>query len=191
MIFETDRIYVKMYRARGVDSRRLASIGAPQGDSGALAKSGKAASVQLPARRLTPMTLEAAFLTTSNWNSNHLLDLCASRCNSPAMSSPARAGATSATGPSERTPLLASPGLRQEGPVPISEEDVLASEEIGEGGQEVPQFPELGKSISRAEAEHLVKFQKNGLLEGMPAWRFRCVFGGIVMGYFVSLIDRF
>jgi hypothetical protein len=107
------------------------------------------------------------------------------------MPSPARAGATSATGPSERTPLLASPGLRQEEPVPISEDDVLASEVLGEGGQEVPQFPELGKSISRTEAEHLVKFQKNGLLEGVPTWRFRCVFGGILMGYFVSQMDWF
>jgi MFS family permease len=71
--------------------------------------------------------------------------------------------------------------------VPIQDEDVLAAQEIGEGGQEVPQFPELRKTISRAQAEHLVKFQKNGLLEGVPTWRFRCVFGGIVMGYFVSL----
>ena len=110
--------------------------------------------------------------------------------NSLDMPSTARAGVTSATGPSERTPLLASPELRQEEPVPISEEDVLASEEIGEGGQEVPQFPELGKSISRTEAEHLVRFQKNGLLEGVPTWRFRCIFGGILMGYFVSQMDR-
>lgn len=107
------------------------------------------------------------------------------------MSAPAHAGATSGTGPSERTPLLASPGLRQEDPVPIQEEDVLAAQEVGEGGQEVSQFPELGKSISRAEAEHLVKFQKNGLLEGVPTWRFRCVFGGILMGYFVSPVITF
>ena len=101
------------------------------------------------------------------------------------MPSPTRAGATG-TGSSERTPLLASPELRQAEPVPIGEEDVLAAQEIGEGGQEVPQFPDLGKSISRTEAEHIVKFQKNGLLEGVPTWRFRCVFGGILMGYFVS-----
>jgi hypothetical protein len=102
------------------------------------------------------------------------------------MPSPAHAGATG-TGPSERTPLLASSELRQADPVPIDEGDVLVAQEIGEGGQEVPQFPELGKSISRTEAEHLVTFQKNGLLEGVPTWRFRCVFGGILMGYFVSL----
>src|SRR5690242_12426980 len=94
----------------------------------------------------------------------------------------------SGTAPSETTPLLASPGLRQEDPVPIQEEDVRAAQEVGEGGQEIPQFPELGKSISRAEAEHLVRFQKNGLLEGVPTWRFRCVFGGIVVGYFVSQV---
>ncbi|KAJ4990259.1 major facilitator superfamily transporter [Stagonosporopsis vannaccii] len=103
------------------------------------------------------------------------------------MPSPARAGSSSA--PSETTPLLASRGLSQEDPVPIQEEDVLAAQEVGEGGQEVPQFPELGKSISRAEAEHLVRFQKNGLLEGVPTWRFRCVFGGIVVGYFIAMFD--
>jgi hypothetical protein len=72
--------------------------------------------------------------------------------------------------------------------VPIQEEDVAASQQAGVGGQDVVQFPDLGKSISRTEAEHLVKFQENGLLEGVPAWRFRCVFGGIVMGYFVSRV---
>lgn len=100
------------------------------------------------------------------------------------MPSPARA--VPGTAPSETTPLLASPGLRHEDPVPIQEEDLLAAQEVGEGAQEVPQFPELRKSISQTQAEHLVRFQKNGLLEGVPAWRFRCVFGGIVMGYFVS-----
>ena len=105
------------------------------------------------------------------------------------MSTPARAFTTD-TRPSETTPLLApaSPHLRQEDPVPIQEEDVAASQQTGVGGQDVAQFPDLGKSISRTEAEHLVKFQKNGLLEGVPAWRFRCVFGGIVMGYFVSQV---
>ena len=104
------------------------------------------------------------------------------------MPSPAHAEGP-ATTPSERTPLLASPspGLRQADPVPIQEQDVVAAQEVGEGAQEVPQFPELGKSISTTEAEHLVKFQKNGLLEGEPTWRFRCVFGGILMGYLVSL----
>ncbi|KAJ4366081.1 hypothetical protein N0V95_000308 [Ascochyta clinopodiicola] len=104
------------------------------------------------------------------------------------MPSSPHAGATSATTSSERTPLLAQP-LRQADPIPIQDEDVLAAQELGEGGQEVPQFPELGKTISRTEAEHLVKFQKNGLLEGVPTWRFRCVFGGILMGYFVAMFD--
>lgn len=103
------------------------------------------------------------------------------------MPTPARAVMTDYR-PSETTPLLApaSPDLRQEDPVPILEEDVAASQQTGVGGQDVAQLPDLGKSISRTEAEHLVRFQKNGLLEGVPAWRFRCVFGGIVMGYFVS-----
>lgn len=101
------------------------------------------------------------------------------------MSPSVHVGASPVTGSSERTPLLAPPSPQEE-PVPIEDEDILAAQEIGEGGQEVPQFPYLGKTISRIEAEHIVKFQENGLLEGVPTWQFRCVFGGILMGYFVS-----
>lgn len=65
-------------------------------------------------------------------------------------------------------------------------------------------FPELGKSRSRSYSHgqlvvpddegartrdgDLVRFKENGLLEGVSKWRFRCVFGGIVLSYFVSTL---
>jgi hypothetical protein len=85
----------------------------------------------------------------------------------------------------------------------VEDAHVLAAEvaQQGEGG--APTFPDLGKSGSgngngneqlgvpdegggAGDAE-LVNFQENGLLEGVSTWRFRCVFGGILLGYFVSL----
>jgi hypothetical protein len=103
------------------------------------------------------------------------------------MPSSARAAGSSETGPSERTPLLEPAASQHQGAgATIDDEDIQAAQEVGEGGLEVPQFPELGKTIPSAEAEHVVRFQKNGLLEGVPTWRFRCIFGGIVMGYFVG-----
>jgi hypothetical protein len=104
---------------------------------------------------------------------------------------------------SERTPLLRRITERNEDASPIEDADVLAAEvaQQGEGG--APAFPELRKSRSRsyshgqlvvpddegasADPERLVKFQENGLIEGVSKWRFRFVFGGILMGYFVSL----
>jgi hypothetical protein len=103
---------------------------------------------------------------------------------------------------SERTPLLRRITERNEDVSPIEDANVLAAEvaQQGEGG--APAFPELRKSRSRSYShgqlvvpdddgrgagdERLVKFQENGLLEGVPVWKFRCVFGGILMSYFVS-----
>lgn len=100
--------------------------------------------------------------------------------------SSARVAGSAETGPSERTPLLEpATSQHQAAGATINNEDINSAQEVGEGGLEVPQFPELGKTISSAEADHVVRFQKNGLLEGVPTWRFRCIFGGIVMGYFV------
>jgi hypothetical protein len=108
---------------------------------------------------------------------------------------------------SERTPLLRRITERNEDASAIEDADVLAAEvaQQGEGG--APAFPELGKTRSRSyshgqlvvpdddgarsEHEHLVSFQENGLIEGVSKWRFRCVFGGIVMGYFVSQLSAF
>lgn len=103
---------------------------------------------------------------------------------------------------SERTPLLRRITERNEDGSPIEDAQTLAAEvaQQGEGG--APVFPELSKSRSRSyshgqlvvpddegvrpDVSHLVQFQENGLLEGVSKWRFRCVFGGILMGYFVS-----
>jgi hypothetical protein len=104
---------------------------------------------------------------------------------------------------SERTPLLRRITERNEDVSPVEDADILAAEvaQQGEGG--APTFPELRKSRSRsyshgqlvvpddegasADPERLVKFQDNGLIEGVSKWKFRFVFGGILMGYFVSL----
>lgn len=101
---------------------------------------------------------------------------------------------------SERTPLLRRITERNEDGSVVDDVDVLAAEvaEQGEGG--APQFPDSGKSrrdshgqlVSADEAvssteEYLVRFQENGLIEGVGKGRFRCVFGGILLGYFVRL----
>jgi hypothetical protein len=36
------------------------------------------------------------------------------------------------------------------------------------------------------ETECLVGFQKNGKLDSIGVWKFRLIFGGILLGYFVS-----
>jgi hypothetical protein len=93
---------------------------------------------------------------------------------------------------SERTPLLRSVSPNSQNSSAVTEDEVAAADvaQQGEGG--APQFPELRKSVpdddlvSGPETENLVKFQENGKLEGVGVWKFRCVFGGILLGYFVS-----
>ncbi|KAF2129271.1 MFS general substrate transporter [Dothidotthia symphoricarpi CBS 119687] len=102
--------------------------------------------------------------------------------------------------PSERTPLL-EPASSSNDTV-IRNGDVRAAEvaQQGEGG--APQFPAVKKTRSlshghwpasdeaaRPEPGDLVKFQENGLIEGVSKWKFRCVFGGILMGYFIAMFD--
>ena len=103
---------------------------------------------------------------------------------------------------SERTPLLQSSSNHRQNGSTIARDEVTAAEvaEQGEGG--VPRFPELGKSRShshgqlatqendhrsRPDMNSLVKFKENGKLEGLSEWNFRFVFGGILLGYLVSL----
>ncbi|KAF1945234.1 MFS general substrate transporter [Clathrospora elynae] len=105
---------------------------------------------------------------------------------------------------SERTPLLRSGSQGKRRGSAITEDDVTATEvaQQGEGG--APQFPELGKGKNHShkqlvvpndgpakgtEAENLVRFQENGKLEGVGIWKFRCVFGGILLGYFIAMFD--
>lgn len=100
---------------------------------------------------------------------------------------------------SERTPLL-RPSSNHNGAA-VSPNQVAAAEvaEQGEGG--APQFPRLSKSRSRShgqlitpendlrngpDSDGLVKFKENGKLDGISEWKFRCVFGGILLGYFAS-----
>jgi hypothetical protein len=105
---------------------------------------------------------------------------------------------------SERTPLLRStPQRRQNGSV-IAGDEVTAAEVAQQGEGAAPQFPGLGSrasdsrdesiasrshSATRQETEDLVKFEENGKLQGVGVWRFRCVFGGILLGYFVRTSD--
>ncbi|KAF1846764.1 MFS general substrate transporter [Cucurbitaria berberidis CBS 394.84] len=117
------------------------------------------------------------------------------------MPSGARANGRSSH-PSERTPLLQSTSDCQENHVQSVEIAIH-----GEGS--VHQSPDLGKTRShhphvqlalpdddddddtapRAELENLVRFQNNGKLEGVGKWKFRCVFGGILLGYFIAMFD--
>lgn len=39
------------------------------------------------------------------------------------------------------------------------------------------------------DAKDLVQFNQNGKLEGVSDWQFRCVFGGIVLGYLITMFD--
>jgi len=102
--------------------------------------------------------------------------------------------------PSERTPLLrASSQNNENGSINASQ--VRAAEVAQQGEGAAPQFPETVKrksfpngqavvpnedAATTQEEQKLVRFQKNGKLEGVGVWKFRCVFGGIVLGYFVS-----
>jgi hypothetical protein len=67
--------------------------------------------------------------------------------------------------------------------------DVLAAEvaQQSEGGQKRRNSQGQWVSVDEAGNGSLTKFQENGLLEGVSKWKFRCVFGGILMGYFVRL----
>jgi hypothetical protein len=90
---------------------------------------------------------------------------------------------------SERTPLLRSVSPNPQNGSAVTENEVTAAEvaQQGEGG--APQFPKSTPNHDLAatpETETLVRFQENGKLEGVGVWKFRCVFGGILLGYFVS-----
>ena len=110
---------------------------------------------------------------------------------------------------SERTPLLRSTSQNHKGTPAFTQPEVTAAEVAQQGEGAAPQFPESRKSRSRSqdgvdgdddddddddattisEAGDLVKFEENGKLQGVGIWRFRCVFGGILLGYFVRPSD--
>jgi hypothetical protein len=103
---------------------------------------------------------------------------------------------------SERTPLLRSPPANHQDQSRLITEDAVTNAEVAQQGEgAAPQFPisetansgSVAQSVDPGDAptiadatESLVRFQKNGKLEGVGEWRFRFVFGGILLGYFVS-----
>lgn len=104
--------------------------------------------------------------------------------------------------PSERTRLLSSASNPHEAESAIHTDQIRAAEVASQGEGGAPQFPDLGKSRSHSQGQlivpdadrassdslgDLVRFQENGRLEGIEGWKFRCVFGGILLGYFVSI----
>jgi hypothetical protein len=104
--------------------------------------------------------------------------------------------------PSERTPLLQSSSSEgYENDSVITENDIQTAEVVGDGALEVPQFPGLGKQNSQShnnldgesdsvpKPADLANFGENGLLVGITKTKFRFIFGGILMGYFVSLLS--
>lgn len=108
-----------------------------------------------------------------------------------------RDSATMPPSASERTPLLRSTSANH----PVTEDAITTAEVAQQGQGAAPQFPTLQKARSGSltesvdpgdvppitdETESLTKFQKNGKLEGVGEWKFRFVFGGILLGYFVS-----
>jgi hypothetical protein len=89
----------------------------------------------------------------------------------------------------ERTPLLRRITERNEDVSGFEDADVLATEvaQQSEGGQKRRNSQGQWVSVDEASNGNLTNFQENGLLEGVSKWKFRCVFGGILMGYFVRL----
>ena len=104
---------------------------------------------------------------------------------------------------SERTPLLRSDSANhRDDSHPITDNAITTAEVAEQGEGAAPQFlasedrtnslpaPSLKPNVDGPdithEAESLVAFQRDGKLEGVGVWKFRLVFGGILLGYFVS-----
>lgn len=101
--------------------------------------------------------------------------------------------------PAERTPLLRSITERTENEAAIEEWEGHA-----EGALDPGVFPELGKRRSyshshwlapdddsnvRPEPEEYAQFEANGLLWGLSRTKFWLIYGGILLGYFVSALS--
>lgn len=106
--------------------------------------------------------------------------------------------------PTEQTPLLRSPPNRPshttENDSAISDDTIRAIGDSVQGPLEPPKFPVLGKRRSYSHSHWLApdedsnaipevqnppQFQENGLLAGLSRAKFRLVYGGILLGYFV------
>jgi hypothetical protein len=107
--------------------------------------------------------------------------------------------------PSERTPLLPpqSNGATSssENEAPVSDEEIHTIADAVQGPLEPPLFQGRGKRRSYSHSHWLApdedsnaipdqesppQFQENGLLVGLSRTKFRLVYGGILLGYFVS-----
>ena len=99
---------------------------------------------------------------------------------------------------SERTPLLAERSSPFN--TAIDENDIQNAEAVGQGALGPEPFPGLkrprsyshshwlapdGDANCRPEPEDAPTFWENGLLAGITKVKFRFIFGGIVLGYFV------
>jgi hypothetical protein len=100
---------------------------------------------------------------------------------------------------SERTPLLQSTSDQSSTPAnepAIDENDVQVSEVVGQGAlgpgisHESGKTPSHGNADARREPETTARFAENGLLEGISKTKFRLIYGGILLGYFVSCQSR-
>lgn len=97
---------------------------------------------------------------------------------------------------SEQTPLLRSTsGHRDNGTVgSVNAVTVAGKIHQDEGAASAFPHPRSAResdseATDEVDAKDLVRFKKNGKLEGVGDWQFRCVFGGIVLGYLVSQIE--
>lgn len=103
---------------------------------------------------------------------------------------------------SERTPLLSPSSLPRDSAV--DDNDIAATESVGQGALEPGTFPELNRPRSyshshwlapdddancRPEPENSQGFGDHGLLTGLTRTKFRFIFGGIVLGYFIAMFD--
>jgi hypothetical protein len=101
----------------------------------------------------------------------------------------------------ERTPLLQPTFEDHENEATIQGDDIQVAEVIGQGALEAPQFPDGGKGKIQSHSHHLTPdaspaaqpkpddtgaFGQDGLLAGVTRKQFRLIFGGILLGYFVS-----
>ncbi|KAH9881913.1 hypothetical protein J1614_001084 [Plenodomus biglobosus] len=105
---------------------------------------------------------------------------------------------------SEQTPLLQSASEQRNNGTIGSAQGVSAAEVERQGESGLPQSLNPQKSqrnldglpvapdddaTGRVDPKDLVRFKENGKLEGVSDWQFRCVFGGIVVGYLITMFD--
>ncbi|KAF2248799.1 MFS general substrate transporter [Trematosphaeria pertusa] len=107
--------------------------------------------------------------------------------------------------PSERTPLLRSVSDgHHPNETAIDDDGVQTAEVAGAAPLEAPRYPELGKRRSYSHSHWLApeddcnewpepespgEFGDDGLLAGLTRTKFRFIFGGILLGYFIAMFD--